>query len=376
MGSEFLSCGNGPLERAKPFGLTRVGVVGCGYWGSKHVRVLAGLPGVEVTAIDDRSDRLLEMRTHFPSIGVARRLSDVQDKLDAVVIATPPESHGRIGQRALRAGLHTLIEKPLTTTVAEAEALVEMANASGTTLMVGNTFEYNAAVWKLKEVIASGELGRILYIDTARLSLGAHQHDCNVIWDLAPHDLSILSFLLDEFPATVSVWAQRNVGDTHDDVAYLRLEFPRSSVSAFVHVSWLNPDKVRRVTVVGERKMAVYNDLSDNERIRIYDKCATPAEICDGPDQQAMPVTYRSGDITAPYVPFVEPLLVEDKHFVDCVRRGQRPKTPGENGLQIVRALAATDEARASGRPVRIHVPAVEHIESAHSSSFAGSVHG
>ena len=350
------------LPGCVPHKSIRVGVIGYGYWGSKHVRVLAGLPGVELTVIENRPDRLREAMISFPATHVASRLDEVEDQLDAVVIATPPCSHGPVALQALRAGLHTMVEKPLATSVAVAEALVETADASGRTLMVGHTFEYNAAVWKLKQIIDSGELGRILYIDTARLSLGRYQNDCNVIWDLAPHDISIVSYLLGEFPETASVWAQRNVGDVHADVAFIRLDFPRASASAFVHVSWLDPNKVRQVTVVGDRKMVVYNDLSDNERIRIYDVGVDPAEIGEGPAPYEMPVTYRTGDITSPYVEFVEPLLVQDTHFIDCVRTGRRPDTPGERGLGVVRVLAATDEARATGAPARIQPPAVDGI--------------
>jgi predicted dehydrogenase len=346
----------------RPHKSIRVGLVGYGYWGSKHVRVLTGLPGVDVTVIDNRTDRLCEAVTSFPAVGAAADLADVQDELDAVIIATPPHSHGPVTLQALRAGLHTMVEKPLATSVKAAEAMIEAAEASGLTLMVGHTFEYNAAVWKLKQIISSGELGRILYIDTARLSLGRYQNDCNVIWDLAPHDISIVSYLLDEFPETVSAWAQRNVGGVHADVAYLRLEFPRASAPAFVHVSWLDPNKVRKVTVVGERKMVVYNDLSDTERIRIYDVGVDPAEIDDGPTSHAMPVTYRTGDITSPYVHFVEPLLVQDRHFVDCVRTGRRPDTPGARGLGVVRVLAATDEAVTSGAPARIEIHPIERV--------------
>jgi predicted dehydrogenase len=237
----------------------------------------------------------------------------------------------------------------MATTVAAAEAIAEAADGSGSTLMVGHTFEYNAAVWKLKEIISSGELGRILYINTSRLNLGRYQNDCNVIWDLGPHDISIISYLLGEFPDLVSVWAQRNLGNHHADVAFLRLNFP--SAPAFVHLSWLDPNKVRRVTVVGDRKMAVYDDLSDNERIRIYD---VGADFDETPASHAMPVTYRTGEIASPYIHFVEPLLVQDSHFIDCVRTGCRPQTSGERGLGIVRALAATDEAIASGGPARV----------------------
>jgi predicted dehydrogenase len=343
-----------------------VGVIGYGYWGSKHARVLAGLPGVELTVIESEPDRLREAMTCFPAVHVALRLDEVEDELDAVVIATPPHSHGLVALQALRAGLHTMVEKPMATSIAVAEELVEAAEASGLTLMVGHTFEYNAAVRKLKQIISSGELGRILYIDTARLSLGRYQNDCNVIWDLAPHDISIISYLLGEFPETASAWAQRNVGDVHADVAYLRLDFRNASAPAFIHVSWLDPMKVRRVTVVGERKMLIYNDLSDNERIRIYDVGVARAEIVEpSVPPYAMPVTYRTGDITSPYVEFVEPLLVQDRHFIDCVQTGRRPDTPGERGLGVVRVLAATDEALATGAPTRVQPPAVAGVATA-----------
>lgn len=337
--------GRGPDESI------RVGLIGYGYWGSKHVRILAGLPGVELTVIDNRRDRLREAVRNFPAVRAASCLDEARDTLDAVVIATPPRSHGAIALQALGADLHTMVEKPLATSVADAEAIVTAANERGLTLMAGHTFEYNAAVWKLKEIIGSGELGRILYVDTARLNLGRYQNDCNVIWDLAPHDISIVSYLLDELPDAVSVWAQRNVGDMYADIAYLRLDFP--SAPAFVHVSWLDPNKVRRVTVVGDRKMAVYDDLSDNERIRIYDESVSPADIDDGP-APPMPVTYRTGDITSPYVEFVEPLLVQDSHFVDCIRTGCQPRTSGERALGVVRVLAASDTAASTGRPVHI----------------------
>ncbi len=339
----------------------RVGVVGYGYWGSKHVRVLAGLPDVALTVIDGQPDRLREAIAAFPAARVASHLGDVEETLDAVVIATPPCSHGPVALQALRAGLHALVEKPLATSVAVADAILATAHQNGSTLMVGHTFEYNAAVWKLKQIINSGELGRILYIDTARLSLGRYQSDCNVIWDLAPHDISIISYLLDEFPETVSAWSQRNVGDVHADVAYLRLDFRDTSAPAFVHVSWLSPRKVRRVTIVGDQKMVVYNDLSDNERIRIYDIGVAPAKIIEGP-AHSMPVTYRTGDITSPYVNFVEPLLVQDRHFIDCLKTGRQPDTPGERGLGVVRVLAATDEAVATGVPAHTQLPAVQRI--------------
>lgn len=335
---------------------TRVAIAGYGYWGSKHVRVLSGLSDVDVVVVDNRPERLAEARRNFPSAHFASELDHVLDDVDAVVVATPPGSHFGVAMRAIRKGRHALVEKPLTTSVADAETLVRTAAAHDVQLMVGNTFEYNPAVWKLKEIVDSGELGRILYVDTARLSLGLYQNDVNVVWDLAPHDLSIVSFLLDEMPETVAVWGQRHVGNRHVDVAYLRLAFPRAATHAFVHVSWLDPCKVRRVTVVGERKMAVYNDMSDNERIRVYDVGVDAPDVSDLASVHAMPVTYRSGDIVAPFVPFREPLMVQDAHFVDQVRANLPTNTTGRRGADIVRVLAASDMSLASGEgtPVRV----------------------
>ncbi|MDQ3824511.1 MAG: Gfo/Idh/MocA family oxidoreductase [Actinomycetota bacterium] len=329
----------------------RVAVVGYGYWGSKHMRVLSSMPGVQVTIVDQDPERIAEARQAYPAAEAAHRLDEVIGRVDAVVVATPPSAHAAVALQALRSGRHALVEKPLATTVEDAQAMVDAAAANGVHLMAGHTFEYNAAVWKLKELIAAGELGRILYIDAARLSLGKYQRDCNVIWDLAPHDISIASFLLDEVPRTTWVWAKRHVGNRHADVAYLRLDFEKAATHAFVHVSWLDPCKVRRVTVVGDRKMAVYDDMSDNERIRVYDIGVDPGDPDDHGESHAMPVSYRTGDIVSPFIQFNEPLLVQDNHFIECIRTGAKPNTSGERGLDIVRVLAATDVAEATGRP-------------------------
>ncbi|MCU1613263.1 MAG: oxidoreductase [Frankiales bacterium] len=328
-------------------GATRFAVVGYGYWGSKHVRVLSSIPDVEVTVVDAQPDRLAEAAAHYPAARLADRLSDVLPDVDAVVIATPPASHARLTARVLEHDRHVLVEKPLTTSVEDAEMLIELAAERDATFMVGHTFEYNPAVWKLKDLVQSSTLGRVLYVDTERLSLGRYQNDVNVLWDLAPHDISIVSYVLDDVPTPTAVWPQCFAGGGQADVAYLQLEFPRSETRAFVHVSWLSPNKVRRVTVVGEKKMAVYDDLSDTERIRVYDAGVDAREI-DGPgDAHALPVSYRTGDIVSPYIAFQEPLLLQDQHFVDCVRTGRPPRTPSSRGLEVVRVLAATDTATA-----------------------------
>jgi predicted dehydrogenase len=333
----------------------RVAVVGYGYWGSKHVRVLSTMPDVAVTVVDRDAARLDEAAAYYPSVEkVATSVDDVLDRVDAVVVATPPGSHHDVAVQALRAGRHVLVEKPMATSVVDAEAMVAAAHANEVQLTVGHTFEYNPAVRQLRDIIRSGQLGRVLYVDSARLSLGLYQSDVNVIWDLAPHDISITSFLLDELPVSTSVWAQRNIGPWREDVAYLRLDFP--STHAFIHVSWLNPNKVRRTTVVGERRMAVYDDMSDNERIRIYDIGVDPAEIDNPHLAHEMPVSYRTGDIISPYVPFREPLMVQDREFIDSILTGVGSATPGERGLDIVRVLAATDVALATG----VTAPVVE----------------
>lgn len=336
-------------------------VVGYGYWGSKHVRVLSTMPDVAVTVVDSHVDRLEEASATYPSVErTAPEIDDVLDRVDAVLVATPPASHAPVAMRALSAGKHVLVEKPLATAVEDAEAMVAAAAANDVQLTVGHTFEYNPAVRRLRDIIRSGELGRVLYVDSARLSLGLYQRDVNVIWDLAPHDISITSFLLDELPVATSVWAHRNIGLWREDVAYVRLDFP--TTHAFVHVSWLNPDKVRRTTVVGERRMAIYDDLSDNERIRIYDIGVEPGEIDNPHMAHEMPVSYRTGDIISPFVPFREPLMVQDREFVDSIRAGARSATPGERGLEIVRVLAATDVALSTGQTAPIVTsPTVEY---------------
>ncbi len=335
----------------------RVAVVGYGYWGSKHVRVLSSIPGVDVAVVDSQANRLAEAAAHHPGVRLAAQLSDVLNDVDAVVVATPPGSHATVARRALEAGRHALVEKPLTTSVRDAELLVETAARHGVQLMVGHTFEYNAAVWKLRELVRSGALGRILYVDTARLSLGRYQTDVNVIWDLAPHDISIVSYVLDELPTSAAVWAHSHISSQHPDVAYLRLGFPRSRTQAYVHVSWLTPNKVRKVTVVGEEKMAVYDDMSDNERIRVYDIGVDVTSMEPPEEAHALPVSYRTGDIISPYIAFEEPLLVQDQHFIDCLRSGSRPRTPGERGLDIVRVLTAIDEALAGAASAPIARP-------------------
>lgn len=331
--------------------ITRVGVIGYGYWGPKHVRVLQSIPGVEVCVADSDPDRLNRSAEAFANVPRYASVEELLPHVDAAVIALPVSLHHRVAKQALQAGKHVLVEKPLALTARDCRSLIAEAKRAQRTLMVGHTFEYNAGIWRLRELIESGALGDVCYIDAARLNLGLYQSDINVVWDLAPHDVSIVNYLLGGTPVSVSAWARANGVSAQEDVAYLQLEYANPQVSAYVRVSWLDPCKVRRVTVVGRDKMVVCNDLSSSERIRIYD---VGVHQPDSDAPHAMPLTYHHGDIVSPFVPFEEPLAVQDAHFVECIRTGARPRTDGESGLAVVRVLEAAIESLRLQRPVRV----------------------
>jgi predicted dehydrogenase len=331
----------------------RVGVVGVGYWGSKHVRVLHGLERVSsVAVIDPRHERLHALTKTFPSVLAFTTLEAALPAVDAVVVATPPTTHVPIALAAIGAGKHVLVEKPLATTGADAQRLIDAAEQQGVQLMVGHTFEHNSAVWRLRELVHSGELGELYYIDTARLNLGLYQPDVNVIWDLAPHDVSIVNLLMGRPPTSVQAWGSRHANRRFEDVAYLRMSYDDVGVSANIHVSWLDPCKVRRVTVVGSRKMAVYNDLAASERVRIHDKSVF-CPVVEG-DLTQPPTSYRYGDIVAPFVPADEPLAVQEDHFVECIATAAPCRTDGRNGLAVVEVLEAAQTSLRTGRPMRL----------------------
>ena len=332
---------------------SRVGVVGVGYWGSKHVRVLQSLERVaSVAIIDPRQERLDALQRTFPSVQAFTSLEAALPAVDAVVVATPPTTHLPIGLAAIAAGKHVLIEKPLATSVADARALIDAADQRDVLLMVGHTFEHNRAVWRMRELVQSGELGELYYIDTARLNLGLYQPDVNVISDLAPHDVSIVNLLMGREPTAVQAWGSRHAHRRFEDVAYVRMTYDDMGVSANIHVSWLDPCKVRRVTVVGSRKMAVYNDLASDERVRIHDK-SVYCPVDEG-DLTQPPTSYRYGDIIVPFVPADEPLAVELDHFVECIATASPCRTDGRNGLAVVRVIAAAQASLRTGRPVTL----------------------
>ena len=338
--------------RGKPGGI-RVAVVGVGYWGSRHVRVLRSTTGVAAVAGVDQ--RLAGPGHSSPEIGHGVMgyscIDDALPHVDAVVVATPPASHAQLGLQAIKAGKHVLIEKPMASTTTAARELIEAARSAGVLLMPGHTFEHNAAVHKLRELIRTEQLGRLFFLESARLNLGLYQADINVIGDLAPHDISISNFVLGSRPTTITAWASRHVHPEHEDVAHLQLDYSDLGVRANIHVSWLSPEKVRRLTAVGSKRMAVYDDLSDNDRIRVYDKAAVPPSEADGPLSQ---VAYHLGGIVSPYVPFAEPLAVQDQHFVDCIVNGSPPSVDGSSGLAVVQALECAQISVRERRPVAL----------------------
>jgi predicted dehydrogenase len=333
----------------------RVGVVGAGYWGSRHIRVLRSMTGVAaVVGVDQRFARIDDGRPQVDhGVAVYVDLEEALPHVDAVIISTPPASRSQLGLKAVAAGNHVLIEKPMATTTDAARSLVEAAAAVGVVLMPGHTFEHNAAVHKLRDLVRGGHLGQLFYLDCARLNLGLYQPDVNVILDLVPHDVSISNFVLGSGPTTVTAWGSRHVHPGYEDVAYLRLDYADLGVRTNIHVSWLDPHKLRRITAVGSKKMVVYNDMADGERIRVYDKAAVPPDASDGP---LLGVAYHLGDIVSPFVPFAEPLAVQDQHFVGCIisnsaPRGKREQRRGRGPGPGMRSdLAAGAATRGLGR--------------------------
>lgn len=316
----------------------RFGVIGWGYWGPKIARNLNSLPHALVSMVADQDVyQLASLNMNQPWVQTTTQAEDVfRSNVDGVIIATPVKTHYRLAKAALLHGKHVLVEKPLTTSVDEAEELVALAYEQQRILMVGHTFEYSPAVNELRKLVQSGDLGKIYSIEAARLNLGIFRSDINVIWDLAPHDVSILIYLLDKSPERVRVQAHAHLQSHIHDIAHLDLEFD-DGMTAHIHVSWLHPCKVRRVTVIGDARMAVYDDTSPAEMLKIYN---------NGADVRADPtVSYRFGEITIPHIDWIEPLRLECEDFANAIRSGTRPRAHGEVGLAVVRVLAIAQEA-------------------------------
>ena len=335
--------------------MLRVGVIGCGYWGPNLIRNFTHLKDSEVVVCADlEAARLEHMHSLYPHIETTKdyRTMLSRDDLDAIVVATPPATHHAIGLEALDAGKHLFVEKPLAISTAECASLVSTAQRKGLTLMAGHTFVYTAAVNKIKEVIESGELGDIYYISTTRVNLGIFQENINVVWDLAPHDVSILNYILGAAPLTVATGANSYIRKSVEDVAFITLRYPNETM-AHVHVSWLNPNKIRSTTVVGSKKMLVYDDVSQLEKIRVYDKGVTVQPHYDTFGE--FQLSYRFGDIFIPKLDDTEPLKTACQHFVDCIEKGVTPRSAGLHGMEVVSVLeAAVASIAENGRMVDI----------------------
>lgn len=345
----------------------RIGMVGCGYWGPNLLRNLAALDEekarVRVVADASKERRAFVSKT-YPNIATIESAEAVfrDPEIDAVVIATPAATHAALTKQALEAGKDVFVEKPLALTTGEAVDLTRTAEKGGRTLMVGHTFLFNGAVRDLKRRIDAGELGRVYYLYSQRLNLGIVRSDVNAAWNLAPHDISIGCWLLGKRPIRVSangVHALQPESGNLADVVFLNIAF-EGGVNMHVHVSWLDPHKVRTMTVVGDRRMVVYDDVSE-DKIRIYDKGITradPVPMEQPSDFARFKMVTRAGDLTIPNIRVPEPLFEEVKHFVECVRERRRPLSDGWSGVVVTATLEAADRSlRAGGAPVEINLP-------------------
>ena len=331
----------------------KIALLGAGNWGPNLARNLRDLPQASLELICHRgSERLAEISQRFPDVSTTTDYRDVlaDPDLEAVVIATQVGTHAELATAALDAGKHVLVEKPLTASLGEAEALVRLAGESGRVLMPGHTFLYSPPVNVAREVIHSGELGEIQFVSASRVNLGLHQPDVSVVWDLGPHDFSILRYWLEEMPCRVSALSRDCVIENLADVVFVNLEFP-SGTLAHVELSWLAPTKVRRTTVVGSQKMLVYDDTSDVS-VRVYDSRAMAHDPAGGGGRR---VSYHTGDVESPPVADTEPLSLELSDFCLAIRRGGRPRSSAELGLDVVRVCEAVTQSLAEhGAPVEI----------------------
>ena len=330
-----------------------VGIAGCGYWGPLLVRNFVNLPNCKVTAVCDANEaRLKHVKGLYPSVTCVtdfnKLLSDFD--LDAVVIATPVKSHFPLAKASLLAGKHTFIEKPMASSSAECEELINLAQARNLTLLVDHTFLYSAAVRKIVEIVEAGDIGDIRYINSRRLNLGLFQRDINVAWDLAPHDISIILHILGEFPVSVNCQGNAHVTPNIEDVTNMSLMF-RHKRFATIQSSWLEPRKIREMTIVGSRRMIVYDDLQTHEKIKVYDvRVERPPHYDTFAEFQ---YSYHYGDSYIPHLHQEEPLKAVCQHFLECVETGVTPITSGRCGYEMVKILeAASASIKANGAPI------------------------
>lgn len=329
-----------------------VGIVGCGYWGPNLVRNFFEHDQVELKYVCDLDfNKLCRVGKRYPSATLTTNLNDllIDPEVAAIAIATPVRTHFPLAKKALLANKHVLVEKPMCQTSDQCAEIIAIAEEKNLVLMVDHTFVYNGAIRRIKEEIDRGELGHILYFDSVRINLGLFQSDVNVIWDLAPHDLSIMDYLLGCEPTSVHATGTSHTGAGKEDIAYISLGFADGLIAHF-HVSWLSPVKVRQLLIGGTRKMIAYDDLQATEKVRIYDKGIVFPDDQSEEARYENLIKYRVGDMHAPVFDLAEALKVEVAHFIDCIDTGKKPLTDGQAGLRLVRILESVDRALATGQ--------------------------
>ncbi len=333
--------------------MVNLGFIGYGYWGPNLVRNFYATKDAKVVKVCDlRKERLGIVETSYPAVKTASDYKDLMKdtQIDAIVISTPVSTHFPLAKEALENGKHVLLEKPMTATVEESEKLIELAVKNKKTLMVDHTFLYTGAVRKMKDLINKGELGEIYYFDSVRVNLGLFQHDVNVIWDLAPHDFSIMDYLLQKEPEMVSAVGVSHLGDL-ENIAYVTVQYP-NNLLAHLHVNWLAPVKVRTTLIGGSKKMIVYDDTEPSEKVKIYD---SGVNVEKAEDVYQMLVQYRTGDMLAPKLDSSEALKLVCKEFVESVNQNRKPLTDGQAGLRVVRLLqSANQSVKQKGKVIKL----------------------
>jgi predicted dehydrogenase len=327
--------------------MIRIGVIGYGYWGPNIVRNFSGIDGAGVETICDSTPQSLERaRKAYPNVRLTQNCGDVLNAtdIDVVAIITPVSTHFDLAKRALTNGKHVFVEKPFTATVAQAEELIELAERKRLTIMVDHTFIFTGAVKKIKKLVEEQALGNLYYYDSVRVNLGLFQSDVNVIWDLAPHDFSVMDYLVDEKPAAVAACGKAHVNGL-EDTAYITVHFDNNMIAHF-NVNWLSPVKIRMTLIGGEKRMLVWNDLVSDEKIRIYDK---GVDVKNRESSYDLRVSYRSGDMFAPKVEQIEALRNEAEYFLSCLSSGKRPENDGQAGLRVVKLLEACNQSLRQG---------------------------
>jgi predicted dehydrogenase len=334
-----------------------IGVIGCGHWGPNHIRSFSSIPQSRVVAAADPDKRRLqELKKTYPTVHFSEDYRDVvrNKSIDAIVIATPTSLHTKIARAALEAGKHVLVEKPLCTSASEGDSLVRLARKNRRVLMVGQVFLFNNGILKLKELLDFGDLGKIYYIGSTRTNLGPIRQDVNAVFDLASHDISIFNFLLGSRPSEVSAVGQAFLQEGVEDLAFISMRYPNKVIGR-IHVSWLDPRKVREITIVGDRKMVTWDDLAIVGPVQIYDKGVIREPYYE--DYGHFHLLAREGDVVIPRVKQEEPLKNQSRHFLAAIERGKIEISNGEDGLNVVRVLEAVQESLAKGgAPVKVRV--------------------